>query len=98
MRGKIELFGLDTLINMIGAAGQQVEMRILGRGPIKASGSAAQRSQHKVVDALAEIIDTQHAGRIHLCPRSLKRTRQIDRPAPGLNQYRGEAEPARVDS
>lgn len=28
MRGKIELFGLDTLINMIGAAGQQVEMRI----------------------------------------------------------------------
>src|ERR1700675_242454 len=28
MRGKIELFGLDTLINMIGAAGLHVEMRI----------------------------------------------------------------------
>jgi predicted XRE-type DNA-binding protein len=28
MRGKIELFGLDTLVNMIGAAGFHVEMRI----------------------------------------------------------------------
>ncbi|HLX14662.1 MAG TPA: XRE family transcriptional regulator [Bradyrhizobium sp.] len=28
MRGKIELFGLDALVNMIGAAGLQVEMRI----------------------------------------------------------------------
>ena len=28
MRGKIELFGLDTLVNMIGAAGLRVEMRI----------------------------------------------------------------------
>jgi predicted XRE-type DNA-binding protein len=28
MRGRIELFGLDTLVNMIGAAGLHVEMRI----------------------------------------------------------------------
>jgi hypothetical protein len=28
MRGKIELFGLDTLVNMIGAVGLLVEMRI----------------------------------------------------------------------
>jgi predicted XRE-type DNA-binding protein len=28
MRGKIELFGLDSLVNMIGAAGLHVEMRI----------------------------------------------------------------------
>jgi predicted XRE-type DNA-binding protein len=28
MRGKIELFGLDTLVNMIGAAGLPVEIRI----------------------------------------------------------------------
>lgn len=28
MRGKIELFGLDTLVNMTGATGLQVEMRI----------------------------------------------------------------------
>jgi predicted XRE-type DNA-binding protein len=28
MRGKIELFGLDTLVNMIGAAGLHVKMRI----------------------------------------------------------------------
>jgi predicted XRE-type DNA-binding protein len=28
MRGKIELLGLDTLVNMIGAAGLHVEMRI----------------------------------------------------------------------
>jgi predicted XRE-type DNA-binding protein len=28
MRGKIELFGLDTLVNMIGAADLHVEMRI----------------------------------------------------------------------
>jgi predicted XRE-type DNA-binding protein len=28
MRGKIELFGLDTLVNMVGAAGLRVEMRI----------------------------------------------------------------------
>lgn len=28
MRGKIELFGLDTLVNMIGAAGLHVEMRL----------------------------------------------------------------------
>jgi predicted XRE-type DNA-binding protein len=28
MRGKIELFGLDTLVNMVGAAGLHVEMRI----------------------------------------------------------------------
>ena len=28
MRGKIELFGLDTLVNMIGAAGLHVEFRI----------------------------------------------------------------------
>ncbi len=28
MRGKIELFGLDTLVNMIGATGLHVEMRI----------------------------------------------------------------------
>jgi predicted XRE-type DNA-binding protein len=35
MRGKIELFGLDTLVNMIGAAGLHVEMRIFGRSLIK---------------------------------------------------------------
>jgi predicted XRE-type DNA-binding protein len=29
MRGKIELFGLDTLVNMITAAGLRVEMRVL---------------------------------------------------------------------
>jgi predicted XRE-type DNA-binding protein len=28
MRGKIELFGLDTMVNMIGVAGLHVEMRI----------------------------------------------------------------------
>ena len=28
MRGKIELFGIDTLINMLAAAGLQVEFRI----------------------------------------------------------------------
>jgi predicted XRE-type DNA-binding protein len=28
MRGKIELFGLDTLVNMIGAAGLHIEMHI----------------------------------------------------------------------
>src|ERR1700722_811085 len=28
MRGKIDLFSLDTLVNMIGAAGLHVEMRI----------------------------------------------------------------------
>ena len=28
MRGKIELFGLDTLVNMIGAAGLHVELRV----------------------------------------------------------------------
>jgi hypothetical protein len=28
MRGKIDLFGLDTLVNMAAAAGLQVEMRI----------------------------------------------------------------------
>jgi predicted XRE-type DNA-binding protein len=30
LRGKIELFGLDTLVNMVGAAGLHVEMRISG--------------------------------------------------------------------
>jgi predicted XRE-type DNA-binding protein len=28
MRGKIELFGRDTLVNMIGAVGLHVEMRV----------------------------------------------------------------------
>jgi predicted XRE-type DNA-binding protein len=28
MRGKIDLFSLDTLVNMIGAAGLHVEMRV----------------------------------------------------------------------
>ena len=28
LRGKIELFGLDTLVNMIGAVGLRVEMRV----------------------------------------------------------------------
>jgi predicted XRE-type DNA-binding protein len=28
MRGRIELFGLDTLVNMVGAAGLHVEMRV----------------------------------------------------------------------
>jgi predicted XRE-type DNA-binding protein len=28
MRGKIELFGLDTLVNMAVAAGLRVEMRV----------------------------------------------------------------------
>src|ERR1700731_3399413 len=28
IRGKIDLFGLDTLVNMIGAAGLHVEMRV----------------------------------------------------------------------
>jgi predicted XRE-type DNA-binding protein len=28
MRGKIELFGLDTLVNMTAAAGLHVEMRV----------------------------------------------------------------------
>ncbi|MGV1751595.1 helix-turn-helix domain-containing protein [Agrobacterium sp. CG674] len=29
LRGKINLFGLDTLVNMIAAAGLHVEMRVL---------------------------------------------------------------------
>ncbi|MDI4236716.1 XRE family transcriptional regulator [Bradyrhizobium sp. Arg237L] len=29
LRGKIDLFGLDTLINMVGAAGMHVELRVL---------------------------------------------------------------------
>ena len=29
MRGKINLFGLDALVNMTAAAGMQVEMRVL---------------------------------------------------------------------
>jgi predicted XRE-type DNA-binding protein len=28
MRGKIELFGLDTLVNMVAAAGLRIEMRV----------------------------------------------------------------------
>ena len=28
MRGKIDLFGLDTLVNMVAAAGMHVEMRV----------------------------------------------------------------------
>jgi predicted XRE-type DNA-binding protein len=28
MRGKIELFGIDTLVNMVAAAGLHVEMRV----------------------------------------------------------------------
>jgi predicted XRE-type DNA-binding protein len=28
MRGKIEMFGLDTLVNMIGAAGLHIEMQV----------------------------------------------------------------------
>jgi predicted XRE-type DNA-binding protein len=28
MRGKIELFGLDSLVNMLAAAGMHVEMRV----------------------------------------------------------------------
>jgi len=28
MRGKIDLFGLDTLVNMISAAGLSVEVRV----------------------------------------------------------------------
>ena len=28
MRGKIELFGLDTLVNMVGAAGMQIDLKI----------------------------------------------------------------------
>ncbi len=28
MRGKIELFGLDTLVNMVGAAGMQIDLQI----------------------------------------------------------------------
>jgi predicted XRE-type DNA-binding protein len=28
MRGKIDLFGIDTLVNMVAAAGMHVEMRI----------------------------------------------------------------------
>ena len=48
--------------------------------------------------ALAKIIDALHAGRIHLRPRGLERTRQIDGPAPGLNHHGGEAEPARIHS
>ena len=30
MRGKIELFGLDTLVNMVGSAGLHVKMHISG--------------------------------------------------------------------
>jgi predicted XRE-type DNA-binding protein len=29
MRGKIDLFGLDTLVNMLAAAGLHIEMRVL---------------------------------------------------------------------
>lgn len=29
MRGKINLFGLDALVNMVSAAGFQIEMRVL---------------------------------------------------------------------
>jgi predicted XRE-type DNA-binding protein len=29
MRGKIDLFGLDTLVNMVAAAGLHIEMRVL---------------------------------------------------------------------
>jgi predicted XRE-type DNA-binding protein len=30
MRGKIDLFGLDALVNMTAAAGMHIEMRVLG--------------------------------------------------------------------
>lgn len=33
MRGKVNLFGLDALVNMAAAAGLQVEMRILEAAP-----------------------------------------------------------------
>lgn len=32
MRGKINLFGLDALVNMATAAGLQIEMRVLAEG------------------------------------------------------------------
>ena len=32
MRGKINLFGLDALVNMATAAGLHIEMRVLGAG------------------------------------------------------------------
>ena len=39
MRGKINLFGLDALVNMVAAAGLHVELRVRGpqgaRGPVK---------------------------------------------------------------
>ena len=51
MRGKINLFGLDALVNMVAAAGLHVELRVSGpqasRGPVnvvravKARGPAA---------------------------------------------------------
>src|ERR1700737_1774774 len=46
--------------------------------------------------ALSEIGDTLHAGGSHPGPGGVERGRQIDRPAPGLEQDGGEAESARV--
>ncbi len=34
MRGKINLFGLDALVNMATAAGLQIEMRVLEEGSL----------------------------------------------------------------
>src|SRR5216684_8114850 len=63
MRGKIELFGLDTLVNLIGAAGLHVEMRVsdaadqklkspLFSGPAYAKRSALTNSKLLAISAV----------------------------------------------
>ncbi len=45
MRGKINLFGLDALVNMATAAGLQIELRVLeAPGPSQRAGNSARRN------------------------------------------------------
>jgi hypothetical protein len=58
---------------------------------IMAGNTEPDYADHVIRIALPEIGDTPHAGGSHPGPGGVERARQIDRPAPGLDQDGVEA-------
>src|SRR4051794_23841250 len=80
---------------------RRVAARRSNNSALKSSRSAACRTgplgRHKYPPALGEVANALHAGVGHRGPGHVQRTSQINGPAPSLDNYALEAQPARVN-
>ena len=71
-------------------------IEVLSAEIIAAGGMPNRTHAVRLAIAALKIANTLYAGRGHPCPGGIKRARQIDGPASGLDKHGVEAEPARV--